>query len=93
MNHTIKMKGKYEPLLTDFERDAMAKGKIEGKIEGLREALKRILKLKFSDEGQSLYEEFAETPLKLSSALLDKIEAAKTIQVASVILTKAIEKK
>ncbi len=97
MNHAIKMKGKYEPLLTDFERDAMAKGeakgKIEGKIEGLREALKRILKLKFSDEGQSLYEEFAETPLKLSSALLDKIEAAKTIQSAATILSKAIEKK
>ncbi len=101
MNHAIKMKGKYEPLLTDFERDAMAKGeakgeakgKIEGKIEGLRDSLKRILKLKFSDEGQSLYEEFAETPLKLSSALLDKIEAAKNVQSAATILSKAIEKK
>ncbi len=93
MNHAIKMKGKYEPLLTDFERDAMAKGEAKGEAKGLRDSLKRVLKFKFSDEGQSLYEEFAETPLKLSSALLDKIEAAKTIQSAATILSKAIEKK
>ncbi len=93
MNHAIKMKGKYEPLLTDFERDAMAKGEAKGEAKGLRDSLKRVLKLKFSDEGQSLFEEFAEIPLKLSSALLDKIEAAKNVQSAAMILSKAIEKK
>ncbi len=121
MNNTFKIKGKYEPLLTDFEKRAMAKGKKEGikegkkegeakgkkegeakgkkegikegEASGLRDSLRRILKLRFQEEGQAVYEQFADIPLNLSSSILDEIEAAKTSQIATAILNKVIDKK
>ncbi len=125
MNNTFKIKGKYEPLLTDFEKRAMAKGKKEGEAKGeargkkegikegkkegkkegikegikegeasgLRDSLRRILKLRFQEEGQAVYEQFADTPLNLTSSILDEIEAAKTCQIATAILNKVIDKK
>ncbi len=117
MNNTFKIKGKYEPLLTDFEKRAMAKGKKEGEAKGeargkkegikegkkegikegeasgLRDSLRRILKLRFQEEGQAVYEQFADTPLNLTSSILDEIEVAKSSQIATNILNKVIDKK